>query len=759
MFKKVWAFAMFAVVAIFVTPSFADDCNTMVVDETGRLGSNIDKVERAGKELVNAGGDVRVRVIPDSREYGNLDRYMEAMQSRCASWQSGDGGRKNNLVVVVVSMDRQAGIFYGDQYKRALDPRFTSIRTDRMSPRFRDGDIAGGIASGIDAIRDYVVAAEAPPPVTGTQAPPIIIQQEPSKSMDLSGLWIVLKILLALVALGLLWYGISRFLNARAKRRAAQLKAQTARTACANRINELNEPISLVEARLNKLAQSVVEEDVAGLRSTLSGLKNEANRASALYTDYQQSASNPDRKGLSVLEYEGMAANFNGVLASLDKVRTLREGLDRDVQDALRRVASARSDIDALQQEIYAASVAKVIVQKAGYKTAGVEALLKEATDSKERAETLLSANRALAVESCCKEGTDKAKEAARQANGLPARRAAILEGITDLEDKAMATNALIASGRTAFDAMAATYAESCWTTVTGNGTEAENRVDVANEATTEASSAVAMSQQEWERAEAVLKEGNSALDEASSLMRSITELLANLEAAKRDAPEEIRAAAADLEKAEAYEHDHDDDINNAVKKEILAAQETLDVVKEEMSKDKPDYLVVLKNAKSVNVTADKILETCQSEHEAAERQRRRAVSSVRDAKASVSRAAEYIQDHSSDVESSAEADLRHARTMLADAEASSDLAYKIQRAEAADAKADSALKRAKSDVSDAEDARRRAAALRQSRASRSYSSGGGISIGGGMSRGGFGGGGSGGWGSSGRGGGGSGGW
>lgn len=769
MFKKVWAFAMFAVVAIFVTPSFADDCNTMVVDETGRLGSGIEKVQRAGNELVNAGADVRVRVIPDSREYGNLDRYVDAVQTRCASWQSGDGGRKNNLVVVVVSMDRQSGVFYGDQYMRALDQRSTSIRTDRMNPRFRDGDIAGGIASGLDAVRDYVVAADAPPPSVGTQAPPIIIQQEPSKPMDLSGLWVVLKILLALVALGLLWFGISRFMNARERRRAAQLKAQTARTACGNRINELDEPIKLAKARLNKLAQSVVEEDVTGMRGVLSNLESEVNRVSALYTDLQQSAANPDRKGLSVAEYDEIATNFNGVLASLDNVRTAREGLDRDVQDALRRVASARSDIDALQQEIYAATAAKVIVQKAGYKTAGVEALLKEATDFKERAETLLSGNRALAVESCCKEGTVKAKEAARQANGLPARRAAILEGITDVENKTETVAALIQSGRTAFDRMVSTYTESCWVTVRGNGSEAEDRLQRAMQATTEASAAVAMSQQEWERAETAIKEGDHILNEAQSCMRSITELVENLAAAKRDAPGEIVAAESDLDKAASYEQQFDEDVNDVVKTDIADAREILEGTKAEMAKPKPDYLVVLKNAKAVNTTADKILERCEAEHEAAERLRRRAVSSVRDAKAAVSRASEYIQDHSSDVGSGARMNVQEAQALLSRASVTVSLVDKISIAEDAERKADAALNSAKSAVQDAEDERervreaaRRAAARRaaSAAATSSYSRPSGGGLGGGISFGGSrGGGSSGGWGSSGRGGGSSGGW
>ncbi len=772
MHRKIWI-PVAAVLAIGLSrPVWAQNCDQMVVDETGRLGSGgIAKAEAAGSRLVNAGADVRVRVIPDSRAYGNLDQYVAQMQSRCASWQAADGGRKNNLIVAVVSMDRQAGLFYGGQYDTALGgTRTNSIRAERMNPRFRDGDFGGGIAAGLDAARGYIAAAEAPPVNSPAPSQPIVVHAEaPSQPTDLSGLWTVLKYGLGLLALAGVVVGIVLLSRARARRRAAQQKAQAARTACASRISELDDPLSLLEARLAKAAKSVSEEDAAPLKEAFAAVKGEANRATARYGDLQQSANNPDRNGLSVDEYQAMEESFRQVLDQLDKVREGREGLDRQIVDLQKQIDGAKPAIEALTQGTEKAAATIAGVQEKGFKTEAVEAVLAEALRSLDEANAALEAKRFGAVKTACGAGAKKAEEALNLAEGLPQRKTAIDEGVKALKGRIPGVGAAIDNGRTLFGEISTAYAESCWETIRGNGTEAEKRLTFAGQAVEAAAKAAAMDRQDWQQGDEILAAANAGLDEAESFMRSITALKGNLEAAKRDAPAEIEAARADIEKAAAYERQFDDDIDDVVKGDIARDRDLLEEAVAELAKDKPDYLRVVKLAQQANTTADRILERCQGEHEAMERLRQRAVSSLRNAKTAVSRAKEYIEDHSSDVGRTAEDKLRDAKHLLQQAEASQTLQTRIQLAEEADKKADSALSKARSDVSDAEEeraaARRRAMAAItiSSSSSHSHSSGGGFGGFGGGSSGGFGGsiggGSSGGWGSSGSSGGSSGSW
>lgn len=767
---------------VVAAPAYAQDCNTMVVDEAGRLGpAGVATVQAAGERLTNAGADVRVRVIPRASDYGNLDQYMARMQSQCASWRAADGGRKNNLLVVLLAMDRQSGVFFGEQYRSALDGRTAGIRTNSMNPRFRDGDFAGGLAAGLDASGRLIAAAAAPPPVQtapGPAAPPVVVHEQPT---DFSGLWSVMGWGLGLVALGLLIYGIVLFTRSRAKRRAAQQKAQAKRGACANRISELDQPIQLLAARLSKAAKAVSEEDIKPMRDELDGIKALADRTTGQFADLQGAANNPDRNGLSEDEYDGMTAEFQQVLDGLDSVATKRDALERKLQDLQAQIDAAKPAIEALDAAIKASAASVAQVQDQGFKTDAEEAVLAEAMKSLDDANVAFGAKRFGAVKTACAKGAAKAKEASSQADGLPKRKAAIDGAVLALKQRLPDVQAAIQTGRGVYEDISSTYAEGCWSSIRGNGTEAVKRLEAATKASVEAAVASAMDRQEWQKAETIIGQANAWLDEASSFMRSLTSLKATLEAAKRDAQTEIDAAQKDIDAARTYEQQHDADIRDSYKKEIADDQRLLDEAKEELKKAKPDYVLVVKKAKQANATADRILSECQGEHEGEDRKRRLAESEQRDAVAAVSRAKEYIEDHRSDVKSGAKDKLKAAQATLQQAEATTatrgseelrrqSLAKRVELLQQAHKEADEAYKKAKKNVSDAEDEREAERAAARARAS-SYSSGssssgsdaftggliggiiGGSISGGGSSSGSSGGGGFGGWGSSGGGG------
>jgi len=734
-------FSAFILAMLAAVPAYADDCNDMVVDATGRLNAaGVATVTEAGNRLVNAGADVRVRVIPRASDYGNLDQYLARMQQQCASWRSADGGRKNNLLVVLLSMDRQSGVFFGEQYRSALDGRTAGIRTNSMNPRFRDGDFAGGIAAGLDASGRLIAAAAAPPPVQTAPAPvpvqpPVVVHEQPT---DLSGLWTVMGWGLGLVALGLLIFFIARMMGSRAKRRAAQQSAQAKRSSCANRISELDQPIVLLGARINKAGQTVSAEDIQPYRDELQGIKELADRTTAQYGDLQSGANNPDRNGLSEEEYAGMTQQFDAVLQALDQVRTKRTALETKLGEIQKQIDAAKPAIDALDADIKTAAAGIGGIEDLGYKTGDAEALLTEAMTSLETANTAFGAKRFGAVKTACEAGAKKAKEASAKAAALPKRKEAIDASVAALKGRLPAVQTAIQAGRATFEAITSQYVEGSWQSIKGNGTEACKRLEAATKASVEAAVCAAMDRQEWQKAESSVATANGWLDEAESFMRSLASLKTTLDAAKRDAQTEIDAAQKDIEAARAYEQQNDADIRDSYKQEIADAQATLDAAKAEMRKDKPDYIVVVKKAKQANTAADRILSECQGEHEGEERKRRLCESEKRDATAAIKRASEYVEDHKSDVKRGAKEKLETAETALKSANAASAgrgagedavrraLAKRVELYQQAHTAADEAYKSAKKNVSDAEDEREAAREAARAAAQRSsYSSSG----------------------------------
>lgn len=131
--------------------------------------------------LLDVGVDVRVRILTDLT-YPTLDAWESAVRRGCPSWQAEGGNRKNNLIIFVVATSaHKSGIYYGAQWAPLLNWQWTRIQSQRMNPRFRDGDITGGLAAGMGEVHRLILQSTAPPAT-------IINQMPPSDPVDLSGL-------------------------------------------------------------------------------------------------------------------------------------------------------------------------------------------------------------------------------------------------------------------------------------------------------------------------------------------------------------------------------------------------------------------------------------------------------------------------------------------------------------------------------------------------------------------------------------------
>jgi uncharacterized membrane protein YgcG len=177
------------------------------------------KLQAAIDNTVNAGADVRVMVI-NRMNTATLDAYEALIEHQCTSWRAPDGGRKNNLVALIVSTgDRKLGLYFGSQWPM-LKPRWPSIESSVIKPRLRDGDIAGGIAAGLNEVTRLISA----PPTTNATV--VVEQPASSPPTDLSGLWTVLMWLVLLPGGCVLLWIVFKWVKASKDEREKRLGAQ-----------------------------------------------------------------------------------------------------------------------------------------------------------------------------------------------------------------------------------------------------------------------------------------------------------------------------------------------------------------------------------------------------------------------------------------------------------------------------------------------------------------------------------------------------
>ena len=184
-----------------------------------------------------------------------------------------------------------------------------------------------------------------------------------------------------------------------------------------------------------------------------------------------------------------------------------------------------------------------------------------------------------------------------------------------------------------------------------------------------------------------------------------------NLDECKKIAQSEVDAAETDITRAKEYINEHDKDVADSLWSDVCVVGENLlRLVKTELAKEKPNYIMIVKVAKEANGTADTILESAKTEYETAEKLRRDIKSTRIEAMASISKAKEYIDDHGNDVSRTAKEHLERAHAALANASGENELQSKaqLQDLKTADSEADKEYDRAKKDFSNAEDERDR---------------------------------------------------
>jgi uncharacterized protein len=138
-----------------LTGRVVDSTSTLTAGERAALEQKLAALEQ------RKGSQVAVLMVkstePEALEQFSL-RVAEA-------WQIGRGKTDDGIVVVVAKDDRRMRIEVGYGLEGAVpDALAKRIIAEQMTPHFRDGDYAGGLNAGVDALAKLIDGEPLPPP-------------------------------------------------------------------------------------------------------------------------------------------------------------------------------------------------------------------------------------------------------------------------------------------------------------------------------------------------------------------------------------------------------------------------------------------------------------------------------------------------------------------------------------------------------------------------------------------------------------------
>jgi hypothetical protein len=650
----------------------------LVVDDAKIFGDRVVEVEAAANRLKAQGADVRVRTIPSYGAAGNLDQYESQLEQESPSWLDQNGSRKNNLIVLIISLqERQTGLYYGAYWEDVLGQKWLSIQTDVMNPLFRNGDYAGGAIEGLDEIERLIAG----------------------NGQSESKWWLVPVVIVAIIGsiVGIFLFKSSR--KKRARLNAARQKAMLPKQAAASGINELIEAVQMLEIKVNVMADRLTADEASPLQTGLEKAKGLINQSSQRYSELSHSAGDPENPRLEESQLTVIETEYQKIVDTLRQARESVKAVEEEISGIQAAVDAFPGKVAELNAAIAAALTKEDDLNRTGYKTKYPAELVARGRTTLEQAQDLVSKKRIGEGMKYLGLAGDQIKQAVKVLEELPSKKTEAEAAIPALAQRIEQIKESISSGRAVFERLSHDYAPTTWESVRGNGTEAENRVNWALDVLDDARAAAASEEQEWHKALELVEQGNTWLTECESLMKSISDLELNLIAARRDAPDEINAAQADVAKAWAYINQYDEDIRESLEDDLRAAEKKNELAKEELRQAKPDYFKVCKLARESNEAADRILIQARDEHEAAERLRAKAVSTRRDASAKVSIARSYIEVHQPVVRAEARNYLSNAVQALRQAETAIDSNSQISLALKAESDADQAYSLAQRDV------------------------------------------------------------
>jgi len=232
---------------------------------------------------------------------------------------------------------------------------------------------------------------------------------------------------------------------------------------------------------------------------------------------------------------------------------------------------------------------------------------------------------------------------------GMPALRHENDERLPRIEQAGEQLAAHISEGRQTFHQVDE-FAESTWSDIRGNGSEAEAAAARARALWERATQRNTMDAQDFLGAKEDLDAAEEQIAYARSLIDTITQRLKDLESARDAARQEIAAAQADIEKGWSYVRSNDPDIGKVPEAALTKAAAQLEQANAELTQARPDWLVIVKQAQEANRLADEALVEARGEVETMSKLRDQAVRAQQLATAEVQKIVQFTGLHNNDL-------------------------------------------------------------------------------------------------------------
>lgn len=572
----------------------------------------------AALETLRADGAVPwVRVwasVPDA----DLEAAVRAAAAGCTGVAGRPSGLAADVVVLAVSLDdRLSGFYYGRTWAAALADTWQDDLGSDVDPLLAAGDVTGAVVAGLEVLDGRVAGtgttvadagsvgggtSDVPEPqgaagsdVLGDPAGdpagdpfdgPVVCDGLPP-DVDLTDVDCVEGTngtaggnhggtVVGVVVLGAAGVGALFGAAGRRSRNGLRDRAQQAADLAGRALDALGTGLDGVRAVADGLAAGLAGPDADDVRGRVEAL------AAAVRPAQQQAALAErlhPRTGVGALSSErarAAAADWTRVTGVVDDARAAvaaaRGGLDADVA----AVAGLQTDLDTAAGEAAVARDRVADAAAAGFTTSAQEALLDEAG-------TLLAAARAdagrgLALTAARAVARARAATAGAvaQAEGLGARREAVLAAAAATGARADGLRADVAQAQDRFDVLREGHDGSLWTDLAAGLEDAPARLDRALAAVEEAQVAASMRAQRWDDAEAAADRARVEADAVAATAQAVGSRLAAVEEAQRLLPQRCTRALDAAEDAARFVRRHRGDVPVGTAARVDAAEAAL---------------------------------------------------------------------------------------------------------------------------------------------------------------------------------------
>lgn len=240
-------------------------------------------------------------------------------------------------------------------------------------------------------------------------------------------------------------------------------------------------------------------------------------------------------------------------------------------------------------------------------------------------------------------------ERAVAEGSGAPALREENERRLGELEARGRAAAGRIEQGRAAFD-IVDEFAESTWSDIRGNGSEAQAAANRAQEHWGLARQGNSMEEQAFYPAKENLDAAAEELDYVDTLVDAILTRLKDLEAARDSARELLAEAERSINAGLEFVRANDPDVGKGPEAKLREAGEQLAAAQAEAGQAKPDWLRLAAAATAADALADEALAGARSEAETIQKLRDQAGRLGQIVSGEINGIAKFVNVHGADI-------------------------------------------------------------------------------------------------------------